>query len=124
MRESGAHVTHVAELFSVVRPKQQRAETFTASAGLGVAADDELLLELRLDLDPVAAAPFLILRIAFLADDTLEMLLLRLSEERFALTDDMFREENQLVVADEPLEQFLALFQRRFSQIATIRVDE
>src|SRR5690242_10465937 len=114
MRESGPYVTDVAELFSVVRPKQQCAETFTASARLGEPSDNEFMLELGLDLYPVAAAPFLIQRIPLFTDDTLEVFLLCLRKERFAFADDMFGEEHELVVPDEAREQFLAFFERRF----------
>ena len=44
------------KLLTLVKADEQRAEIFPRAFGFGVSADDELLLQMQLDLDPCSAA--------------------------------------------------------------------
>ena len=54
--EAGAHLGDVDEARAVVDADVQRAEVAARALGIRVAADDELLATLALDLDPVPRA--------------------------------------------------------------------
>src|SRR5580693_2794463 len=60
------------EILAVVRAEQQSAEMLAAAFGCGEAADDELLLLMRLDLEPFPGAALFIWRVAVLGDNSFE----------------------------------------------------
>ena len=80
--------TH-SQLLPAVDAEDERAEAGRAPAlALRVAADDELLPAVRLDLQPVAAAlALLVARRRLLGHDALEPLLLRRLEQRLAVVE-------------------------------------
>ncbi len=68
--EAGAHLAGVSQLaVAVVVAQQQRAEPGAGSPRVGVAADDELLRVLALELQPVPGAPGPVGRVGPLGDD-------------------------------------------------------
>ena len=70
----------------------QGAEILPAGTGRGKAADDDLLLKDRLDLEPSATPhPRLIGTVAQLGDDPFQAFLLRRLEEGLALARDVVR---------------------------------
>src|SRR5262250_3877749 len=77
--ETGSDLRHVDEtghgFRAVVEPQVQRAEVAARALRIGVAADHELLSQVALDLDPVAAARAGVEAARALGHDALEALL-------------------------------------------------
>ncbi len=89
--EAGAHVTGVGELAAAHDGEDERAERAgPAALPPRVAGDDELLLVVGLDLQPVARAPArLVAGRGFLGDDPLELLRLGCLVERLAVVEGL-----------------------------------
>ena len=112
--EARADVADVAQLVAFVDGEHQRAERVRAAAAAArVAGDDELLVVLGLDLQPLPRALALPVRaVDALRDDPLELLLLRDLEERVAVVE-VLRVLHRLHPRVEQLaQQRLALVQR------------
>ena len=89
--EAGAHVAGVGELAAAHDGEDERAERAgPAALPPGVPGDDELLLVVGLDLQPVARAPArLVAGRGFLGDDPLELLRLGCLVERLAVVEGL-----------------------------------
>src|SRR5438093_833017 len=87
--ESRTDLGDVDELAVLVEAQVQGAEVGARALGRRVAADDELLPELTLDLEPVLRASREVQAVALLRDHALEMLLAGGGEEFGAVADDM-----------------------------------
>src|SRR5277367_966764 len=70
--KSRADFADEVEILAVVGAEQQRAEMLAAAFGCGEAADDELFLLMRLDLEPFPRAALLVRRVAVLGDNSFE----------------------------------------------------
>ena len=91
-REPGADAADVPELpLLVVLAEQERAERArTPALALRVPADDELVVPVRLDLDPVVgASPRLVRRTGSLREDPLEALFLGGAEQSLAVVEQL-----------------------------------
>ncbi len=125
--EARTHLRDIDEAPAVVEAEVQRAEVGTRALRHRVAADDELLAALALDLEPVARASGHVAASHPLGDDALESLLGAGLEERITPLDDVIRVAHDAPGRHDEAEQRLALAQRQIPHIATIereRVEE
>src|SRR6185436_12524692 len=86
---AGADLAGVGEAAAVVVADEERAESDAAALGVGEAADDELLAQEALGLEPVRAAARAVGLIAPLGDDALEAALAGKGEELAAAAGDV-----------------------------------
>ena len=112
--EPGADVADVAQLAALVDGEHERAERAGAPpAAAGVAGDDELVVVLRLDLQPVAGAPaFLVDAVDSLRDHAFEPPLAGDLEERVAVVEALRVDD----VLDAGVEQLRAAASLRSAQ--------
>ena len=123
--EPAANVAGVDELVTLVDAHEEGAEMFPAVAWRGEAADNDLLLEDRLDLQPRAAAdPRLVGAVEPLGHDALQPLLRGRLEEGGAFANDVLRILEQGGIAHDVAQQPLAILERHFEESLAVQVDD
>ena len=118
--EAGADLGHVDEAPALVEADVERAEVRARSLGIGVAADDELLASLALDLDPLARAATDVGRGGALGDDALEPRLRRGVVEGAALARDVVAVAHHAEGGHEQAQALLAVDERQAAQVAAV----
>src|SRR6266498_1553313 len=109
--EARADVARICELVALVVAEHERAEARRPPArSLGEAGDDEFLLAVCLDLQPVASALALdVPRLEPLRDDPLELLLLRGLQKRLAVVERFGQPHGAIPPVEELLQPLAAL---------------
>src|SRR5262247_3611516 len=119
--EARAHLRDVDQLAALVEAQMERAEVSARALGYGVAADDELLLELALDLEPLPRAPGDVEAVALLGDHALEPLLAGGVEEFGAVALDVIAVSDDAARGHQESETLLARLERQSAQIAAVQ---
>src|SRR6185312_2166533 len=119
--EAGADLAGVSQLaVAVVVAQQQRAEPDARALRVGVAADDELLSVLALDLQPVPGPPGPVGRAGPLGDDPFPALGAGLPEVCLAVGVPVLGEAQGVAERQQPAQQPLALAQRQWPHVAAV----
>src|SRR4029450_4512405 len=105
---------------ALVEAQVQRAELTARTLRIRVAADHELLMQLALDLHPIAGAAARVRALRLLGDDALEALLERGVEEREALAHDVVAVARGPERGHQAAQALLALDERQSAQIAIV----
>src|SRR5262249_48016280 len=111
----------VDQLTTLVQAQVERPEVSASALGYGVAADDELLLELALDLEPVPRAPGDVGAATLLRDHALESLLAGSVEEFGAVALDVIAVSDDAARRHQEPETLLARLERQSAQIAAVQ---
>src|SRR5215470_309830 len=125
--ESGAHLGDVDELGPVVQSQMQGTEVRPRALRHRVAADDEFLTELALDLQPVARALRGIRAVALFRDDTLEALLAGSGQKVRAVLEHVVAEVDDAARRHQESQALLARLERQPPQVTAVepeRVEE
>ena len=125
--EAGADAADVDERVALVEPDVERAEACPRALGRRVSADDELLAELALDLDPLVRPPAGVTARHALGHDALDALLARGVVEGLAVLEDVRAVVDDTAGGDEQGETLLARLERQRPQIAAVereRIEE
>ena len=124
--EAGAAVADPVQLAAAVRAEHERAEPAGAAALSGrPAADDELLLLVRLDLQPVPVAPSLgVPRAGALGHHALEALLLGGGLQRLAVVEHRRQPDRAVALVEQRLEPRPPLRQRQVDHRLAVQLQQ
>ena len=123
--EAGSDVADVAQLPVVVRGEHERAERVRTAAGTaGVAGDEELVVAVRLDLQPVARPLLLVRAVLALGDDPLEVLLARDVQQRLAVVEAVRVGDRRHPLVEHPPQTLLALDERQVDERLTVHLEQ
>ena len=118
--EAGADLAGIDEAVTVVDPHVQRAEPPARALRLRPAADDELLAEVALDLQPLARASADVAAVGALGDDALQPLLGGRLVERLAATFHVLAGADHAARRQQQREAGLALRQGDVAQVVPV----
>src|SRR4051794_21523923 len=119
--EAGPDLAGVPQGAVVVVAEQERAELGARAPGRGVAADDELLALLALELQPVPRAPVAVGAVGALSDHALPALAARLGEHRLARLVAVRRQAHAVRERQLRAQQALAGGQRQRADVAAVQ---
>ena len=120
--EAGADVAGPVELIAVIDAENEGSKVGALTGQ--ISAEDELLLVIDLDLDPIAGAGFQIAAIETFGDEAFEALGADGGEEFGDGAGEVFGESNGAAGFDDGLQETLAFFEGLGAEVAAVQVEE